>query len=205
MYIGHYMAWISAALLYAYQLKLDPTNTGVAPGPMAVSIAGFAGAVCVIVAGWTTANPTIYRAGLAFQIIFKNWSRSKVTLLAGALATAGAIFPALVMKLLDFVSIYGLILMPMGTVIFIDFWVLPKLGMKRFYAEVAGIKVNWAAGAAWLLALLVCLILNFQVGVHKFFLFIPAWFIAAVIYVIGSKMLQKNSLNKGAEHYENDM
>lgn len=193
MYIGHYMAWISAALLYAHQLMLDPTNTAVAPGPMAVNIIGFTGAVCVIVAGWTTANPTIYRAGLAFQIIFKNWSRFKVTILAGALATLGAIFPALVMKLLDFVSLYGLILMPMGTVIFIDFWVLPKLGMKSFYAEVAGLKVNWAAGLAWVLTLAICLVLIMGAGYDKFFMFIPAWFIAAIIYVVGSKMIQKNS------------
>jgi len=194
MYIGHYMAWISAALLYAHQLMLDPTNTAVAPGPMAVSIIGFTGAVCVIVAGWTTANPTIYRAGLAFQIIFKNWSRFRVTILAGALATAGAIFPALVMKLLDFVALYGLILMPMGAVIFIDFWVLPKLGLKRFYAEVAGIKINFAAGAAWLLVSITAWILYLQPGAveYKFFLFIPAWFITAIIYIVGSKMIQKN-------------
>jgi hypothetical protein len=29
----------------------------------------------VIVAGWTTANLTIYRAGLAFQAIVPRWSR----------------------------------------------------------------------------------------------------------------------------------
>ena len=192
MYVGHYMAWISAALLYALQLKIDPSNTAVAPGPMAVNIAGLAGAVCVIIAGWTTANPTIYRAGLAFQIIFKNWSRFRVTLIAGGLATIGAVFPALVMKLLDFVALYGLILMPMGTVIFIDFWLLPRLGMKRFYAEVSGINFNWAAGAAWVLTLCFCLLLNIGVNVEKFFLFIPAWFFAAVIYIIGSKIVQKH-------------
>lgn len=193
MYIGHYMAWICAALLYAVHLENYPGDTSIAPGPLAKDIAGLAGVVCVIIAGWTTANPTIYRAGLAFQIIFKKLSRSKVTLIAGGVATAGAIFPALMMKLFAFVALYGLILMPMGTVIFIDFWVLPKLGMKRFYAEVAGIKINWAAGVAWVLTLCICLALIFGAGYDKFFLFIPAWFIAAIIYVIGSKMIQKNN------------
>ncbi|MGB3618890.1 MAG: hypothetical protein WBA12_12285, partial [Catalinimonas sp.] len=90
MFVGHYMAWIAAALLYAVQLNQDPTNTAVAPGPMAYAAAGMAGALCVIVAGWTTANPTIYRAGLAFQTLFPTWSRAKVTLLAGGVATLGA-------------------------------------------------------------------------------------------------------------------
>lgn len=194
MYVGHYMAWISAALLYAVQLQNNPADTAVAPGPMAVNIAGLAGAVCVIIAGWTTANPTIYRAGLALQIIFRKWSRFRVTLITGAIATIGAIFPALVMKLLDFVALYGMILMPMGTVIFIDFWVLPKLGMKRFYAEVTGTSFNWAAGAAWILTLCCYWILYVQFHIANFFLFIPGWFIAAVLYIIGSKLYQKPSL-----------
>jgi purine-cytosine permease-like protein len=193
MYVGHYMAWISAALLYALHLRLNPGDTSIAPGPLAYNIAGFAGAVCVVIAGWTTANPTIYRAGLAFQIIFRKLSRSKVTLIAGGVATAGAIFPALMMKLLDFVSLYGLILMPMGTVIFIDFWVLPKLGLKSFYAELTGISFNWAAGAAWILTLCICMALFLLANVDKFFLFMPGWFIAAIIYIIGSKLIQGNN------------
>jgi purine-cytosine permease-like protein len=194
IYIGHYMAWICAALLYALQLKANPANTAVAPGPMAVNIAGLAGAVCVVIAGWTTANPTIYRAGLAFQIIFKKWTRFKVTLLVGILATAGAVFPALVMKLLDFVALYGLILMPMGTVIFLDFWMLPKLNLKSFYAERAGITFNWAAGAAWILTLGVCLVLYVYGNLEKFFLFLPAWFVAALLYIAGSKLIQRKEL-----------
>jgi len=191
MYVGHYMAWISAALLYALQLKANPADTTVAPGPMAVNIAGLAGAACVIIAGWTTANPTIYRAGLAFQILFRKWSRFRVTLIAGSLATFGAIFPALVMKLLDFVALYGLILMPMGTVIFLDYWVLPKLNLKSFYAEAAGIVTNWAAAGAWILTLCLCLALFLLGGIEKFFLFIPGWFIAAVLYIAGSALIQR--------------
>ena len=193
MYVGHYMAWISAALLFALQLQTDPTNTTVAPGPMAVNIAGLAGAVCVIIAGWTTANPTIYRAGLAFQVLFRKWSRFKVTLVAGSLATIGGIFPALVMKLHDFVALYGLILMPMGAVIFLDYWVLPKLNLKRFYAEATGITMNWAAGAAWILTLIFCLALYLLAGIENFFLFIPGWFIAAVLYIAGSMIMQRRT------------
>lgn len=196
MYLGHFMAWIAAALLYAVQLHHDPTNTTVAPGPMAFRVAGLAGAVCVIVAGWTTANPTIYRAGLAFQTLFPKLSRAKVTLIAGALASAAGIFPALVMKLLDFVALYGLILMPMGAVIFIDFYLMPKFNMIQNYAEKTKLSFNWSAFVTWTATLIICVLMNQIYGVEVFFLGLPGWFIAAVIYLVMSKLYQKPNLVK---------
>ena len=35
MYLGHFLAWIAASILYAYQLHLDPNDTNVLPGPLA--------------------------------------------------------------------------------------------------------------------------------------------------------------------------
>ncbi len=192
MMVGHYMAWIAASLLYAVQLSRDPSNTTVAPGPMAFYAAGLAGAICVVIAGWTTANPTIYRAGLAFQTLFPRRSRSQVTVLAGIVATFGACFPALVMKLLDFVALYGLILMPMGTVIFIDHYLMPRMGLQQNYAERSGVTFNWAAGLTWVVTLLVCVGLNIFVGIEIFFLGLPGWFVAALLYIGISKMYQRS-------------
>ncbi len=109
---------------------------------MAYQACGIAGLICVIVAGWTTANPTIYRAGLAFQAIVPRSSRFVVTLVTGAIATIAGMFPAIAMQLLGFVAIYGMILMPMGAVIFVDFWLLPKLGLRSSYAEFSGTPVQ---------------------------------------------------------------
>ena len=36
-------------------------------GHVAYSALGAMGALCVVLAGWTTANPTLYRAGLALH------------------------------------------------------------------------------------------------------------------------------------------
>ena len=193
MYVGHFMAWISASILYAYQLHLDPADTDVLPGPLAYRAAGLAGLLCVIIAGWTTANPTIYRAGLAFQALSPKSSRFKVTLITGAVATLAGMFPAIAMKLLDFVAIYGMILMPMGAVIFVDFWLIPKLGLRSSYAELSGHSFNWAAGAAWLLTLAVCLVAVFSIGRWSlWFASLPGWFIAALLYIVLSKFYQKN-------------
>jgi purine-cytosine permease-like protein len=78
MYVGHYMAWLAAALMLAAQIKLTQSADPV-PGPMAFNVVGIEGIICVVVAGWTTANPTIYRAGLAFQAMLPGTSRLSMT------------------------------------------------------------------------------------------------------------------------------
>ncbi len=191
MYVGHFMAWISASILYAYQLHLDPTDTDVLPGPLAYRAAGLAGLLCVIIAGWTTANPTIYRAGLAFQAIFPKRSRFTVTLITGGVATLAGMFPAIAMKLLGFVALYGLLLMPMGAVIFVDFWLIRKFGLKSNYAEISRKSFNWAAGLAWLVTLGICWMLVQNTNLQIYFVSLPGWFIAAVLYIALSAFYQK--------------
>jgi purine-cytosine permease-like protein len=192
MYVGHFMAWIAASLLYAYQLHQDPTNTDVLPGPLAYQACGIAGLVCVIIAGWTTANPTIYRAGLAFQAIMPSRSRFAVTLGTGAIATIAGLFPAIAMKLLGFVAIYGMILMPMGAIIFVDHYLFKRCGLIPYYAEQSGSRFNWAAGLTWFLTMGACVALVRAADVQIFFVSLPGWFIAALLYLVLSKFYQQN-------------
>jgi purine-cytosine permease-like protein len=198
MYVGHFMAWLSASVLYALQLHQDPANIDVHPGPMAYKACGIAGVVCVIIAGWTTANPTIYRAGLAFQAIVPRTSRFTITLLTGAIATIAGMFPAIAMQLLGFVAIYGLLLMPMGAIIFTDFWLFKKLGLQPYYAERSGITFNWAAGITWFLTLAICwtlvlsdITIEGTKPFQKWFVALPGWFLAMALYIVFSKMYQQ--------------
>ena len=89
MYIGHYFAWIVAGCMYAVQLQTDPTNTSVAPGPIAKLVGGTFGLVIIIIAGWSTANPVIYSSGLALQHIFPKVHAWMSTIIVGLVATAG--------------------------------------------------------------------------------------------------------------------
>ncbi|MFA5293359.1 MAG: hypothetical protein WC496_10035 [Phycisphaerae bacterium] len=191
MYLGHFFAWIAASILYAYQLHINPENTDVLPGPMAYRAAGITGLICVIIACWTTANPTIYRAGLAFQAIIPKSSRFAVTIATGLIATVAGMFPAIAMKLLNFVALYGMLLMPMGAVIFVDFWLLKKFGLRSNYAEISKKTFNWAAGLSWFVTLGVCWWLVIYGGVQIFFVSLPGWFITAILYVVLSKIYQK--------------
>jgi purine-cytosine permease-like protein len=190
MFLGHFIAWMAASILYALQLRTDPSNTAVLPGPMAYQACGIAGLICVVVAGWTTANPTIYRAGLAFQAIAPKSSRYRVTLLTGAIATVAGAFPGIAMKLLDFVALYGLVLMPMGAVVFVDFWLSGRLGFSRNWAERRGTSFNLAAALAWWVTLAVCLWIVLSGRLQIYFVGLPGWFIAAAVYAVMSRIIQ---------------
>ncbi len=191
VFLGHYIAWIASGILYSLFLIESNNSLTFAPGPIAYEAAGIAGAICVVIAGWTTANPTLYRAGLAIQSINPNWKTWKVTLFVGLITTIAACFPALVMRLLEFVALYGLILMPLGAVIFIDVYVLEKLGLKSNYAELRKSKLNPAVAITWFITLSICILLNIFAGIEIFFLGLPGWFIAVIIYIISSKLTQK--------------
>jgi len=181
MFLGHYVAWICSGILCA------AANVTIAPGPIAYMGAGIAGAACVVIAGWTTANPTLYRAGLALQTVTPNWKRWKVTLAAGLITTIAACFPALVMKLLDFVMLYGLILMPMGAVLFTDFHIFPKLGLKQNFAELSRSAFSWPAALSWGISLLIVFILP----LHLYFKGLPGWFLTITLYMVLSYFEQR--------------
>src|SRR5690554_5338673 len=95
------------------------------------------------------------------------------------------------MRLLEFVALYGLILMPVGAVIFIDVYVLEKMGLRKNYAELTSSSFNWSVGITWILTLTLCLIMNLAMGIEIFFLGLPGWFVAVVIYLICSKVFQR--------------
>lgn len=192
MFVGHYMAWIAAAFMLAAQIKMTG-NTTPNPGIMAANVAGIAGIVCVVVAGWTTANPTIYRAGLAFQAMVPGSSRTTMTLVAGGVATIAGVFPAFAFKLLDFVGFYGTVLAPMGAVIFADWYFARKAGFNQFAAEKTGQGLNPAVLLAWLLPVATATYLIKFVGISSWFCILPCWIATAILHVIFSKTFNKTA------------
>lgn len=188
MYVGHYMAWISAALLYAVYVRTPEAQAllqqglapSVAPGPLAYNAIGVFGIVAVVIAGWTTANPTIYRAGLAFQAIIPKASRFWVTVLAGVLATVAGLFPAFAMKLLDFVAIYGYVLAPMGAIVAFDHF----FGLRQKLGDYTGTGINWKVFLAWVVPPVIFYIISVSMGIFLSFLTLPAWLLSGVLYLM---------------------
>lgn len=182
MYVGHFMAWIAAAFMLAAQIKLQRDGNPV-PGPMANNVAGIAGILCVIVAGWTTANPTIYRAGLAFQGILPGTTRFKATLVAGAVATIAGVFPAFAWKLLGFVGLYGTILAPVGAIIFFDWYFRRDGKAESIHAAVPASSFSLPVFFAWLLPVGTAIYCMKALGIAAWFFPLPCWIACGLLYL----------------------
>ena len=69
------------------------------------------------------------------------------------------------------------------------------MGLTQYYAEHRSLKINWAAGIAWIGTVVICLALvksgnpMFQI----FFVALPGWFIATALYIGISKLTQKGA------------
>ncbi len=190
MFLGHYMAWICASFMLAAQIKLTG-DISANPGALAWSAVGWTGIICVIVAGWTTANPTIYRAGLAFQSLFPSGSKAYYgVILAGIIATIAGIFPALSGKLLDFVGLYGTILGPMGGVIFVNHYLAKKMDFTQDFANVKGASFNMSVLLAWVIPVALGLYFIFGKGLFPAYAVIPCWIGSSLLYVLFMKILK---------------
>jgi NCS1 family nucleobase:cation symporter-1 len=189
MYLGHYLAWICAGIMGATAaLAMNTILPNLDSGEIAFFVLGTTGAVAVVIAGWTTSNPTLYRAGLALQVITPNWPRWVVTLIAGTITTIIACFPFVFTKLLDFVGIYGLLLAPVGSIVIIEHYVFPKLGYTRYWTSIQDKLLNWPALVSWFIAIVFGYFFWINEIIHLFFLFIPVWLLTALLYLVLSPL-----------------
>lgn len=184
MFLGHYVAWICAGLMgAAAALLLKTPLAQLDSGAIGFSMLGSAGALAVLLSGWTTAMPTLYKAGLAFQAVTPDWPRGKVTAIAGAVTTTIACFPFVFAEMLNFVGLYGLLLLPIGAIVFAEHWVFPKVGLERFWIYRRQRHVNWPAFVTWFVAIGMSMFLWQVANLHLFFLFLPCYFVSLGLYV----------------------
>ena len=203
MFIGHYLAWVCAGIMGAgAALLVSSTISQMDAGAVAYQALGVAGILAVIIAGWTTSNPTIYRAGLAFQSLNYKWSLTRVTLVTGVVTTAIACFPFVFTKLLSLVGIMGLMLVPVGAIIVTEHWIMPKLGMTRYWSSYRKNNTNIAAVVTWFASLALAFFLEQSGTLHLFFLLIPVWIFATVTYLLLASMLGARDTYKEAEPAE---
>jgi len=189
MFLGHYLAWICAGMMGvgAAVILIRPLPT-IDAGEVGYQALGVAGIIAVIIAGWTTSNPTLYRAGLALQAITPNWSRAKVTAAAGTITTIVACFPFVFTRLLDFVGIYGLLLAPAGAIVVTEHWIFPRIGFTRYWTSYRKLLLNWPALLSWAIAVGFALFLERTGILHLFFLFLPVYVLTSALYIVLSSM-----------------
>ncbi len=194
MFIGHFAAWIAAGIMgagAAYVMKTPLPQLDA--GGVAFQALGAVGILAVVIAGWTTSNPTIYRAGLAFQSLNPKWSREKVTLVVGVITAIIACSPFVFSQLLGFLGIMAVIMAPIGAIIFAEHYLFKRMGMTRYWRVGRGDNINMPAAITWILSALIAYILGSVFSIHIFFLFIPTWVVALILYPLLSSFMGAKS------------
>jgi len=183
MMFGHYVAWIAAGIMGAgTAVIIGKSIVELDPGDVAYYALGWSGFVIVIVAGWTTAITNLYRAGLAAQAIFSNHSRSRTTLLVGLVTISVACFPFVFTQILPLLTYAGLLVVPVGAIVFAEHQIFPRIGYTRYWLSYRQLSFSTPAVASWGLGLVFGFGLNALNVMSFFYLFIPTWIFTILIY-----------------------
>ncbi|KGL63406.1 purine-cytosine permease family protein [Polaribacter sp. Hel1_85] len=209
MMFGHYVAWISAGIMGAgAAIILGKTIVELDPGDVAYYALGWSGFVIVIVAGWTTAVANLYRAGLAAQAIFQKQSRKKTTIIVGLVTMIVACFPFVFSQILPLLTYAGLLVVPVGAIVFAEHQIFPKIGYTRYWSHYRQLTFSTPAIASWGLGLVFGFGLNALNVMSFYYLFIPTWIFTILIYTFlagryGAKDKYPEAANKEKIYYQN--
>ncbi|PHI20789.1 hypothetical protein CEQ90_05350 [Lewinellaceae bacterium SD302] len=185
MMFGHYVAWIAAGIMGAgAAVILGKSIVELDPGDVAYYALGWSGFVIVIVAGWTTAITNLYRAGLAAQAIFYNHSRKKTTIVVGLVTVVIACFPFVFSQILPLLTYAGLLVVPVGAIVFAEHQIFPKIGYTRYWSSYRKLTFSLPAIASWGLGLVFGFGLQALDIISFYYLFIPTWFFTMVVYTL---------------------
>lgn len=189
MFIGHFFAWISAGIMGATaSILLSTPLSALDSGEVTFAVLGYSGLLGVIIAGWTTANPTFYRVTLSLNAIFKKLSHKQVTYIAGCLITLAACFP-IVQRASDILTFLGLAVEGVGAICITEHYIFPKIGYTRYWNMYRKKDVNWAATISWGISILFVIVMIITQPIHQNFWFIPNYIIPMVSYIILAGMM----------------
>ena len=183
MLFGHYIAWIAAGIMGAgTAVILGESIVQLDPGDVAYYALGWSGFVIVIVAGWTTAITNLYRAGLAAQAIYTNHSLRKTTMIVGVAMIIVACFPFVFSQILPLLTYAGLLVVPVGAIVFTEHQIFPKIGYTRYWSKFQEYKNSSPAVLSWIIGLIFGFGLNALDVMSFYYLFIPTWFFTILVY-----------------------
>lgn len=188
MLFGHYIAWISAGIMGAgTAVILGKSITELDPGDVAFYALGWSGFIIVIIAGWTTAITNLYRAGLATQAIFTTISRSTATMIVGIAMIFVACFPFVFTQILPLLTYAGLIVVPIGAIVFAEHQIFPKIGLTRYWLFYQKKQTSIPAVISWMVGLIFGFGLNMLNVISFYYLFLPTWVLTIIVYTLLSK------------------
>nr|WP_299071730.1 hypothetical protein [uncultured Allomuricauda sp.] len=188
MLFGHFIAWIAAGIMGAgTAVLLKKSIVDLDPGDVAYYALGLSGFVIVIIAGWTTANANLYRAGLAAQAIFTKYSRKTTTMAVGVVTVVVACFPFVFSQILPLLTYAGLLVVPVGAIVFAEHVIFPRIGLTRYWVSYKNLNHSTPAVASWGLGLVFGFGLNALNVMSFYYLFIPTWIFTILLYTLLAK------------------
>jgi len=203
MLFGHYIAWIAAGIMGAgTAVILGKSIVQLDPGDVAYYALGWSGFVIVIVAGWTTAITNLYRAGLAAQAVYSSQSRRKTTMIVGVAMVVVACFPFVFSQILPLLTYAGLLVVPVGAIVFAEHQLFPRIGYTRYWSKFQNYKHSTPAILSWILGLVFGFGLNMLDVMSFYYLFIPTWFFTIAIYILIAGRYGANKSYPEAEEQE---
>ncbi|HLQ73192.1 MAG TPA: cytosine permease [Bacillota bacterium] len=137
---------------------------------------------------WTTNDNALYASSLGLSNITKI-SRKKVVIFNGLLGTILASW--LYLHFVDFLTILGSALPPIGAIILADFFILRR-GNYKPYEGMAFRSINWIAIVAWGAGVISALVIP---GIPP----INALLGAGVVHVVLTKVLEKDDITVNVE------
>ena len=184
MFIGHFFAWTMAAVMgTAAAAVLNLSMSQLDPGLTTNTIFGLTGICAVVVAGWTTANPTVYRTALSLNSCFPKLTHKQSTYIVGMIMTVLACFPA--MQNIPMIAlILAWVTVGVGMMCMVEEFVFPKLGYTKYFSMYKEMKVNKAALITWIVSMAFAFI-SFGTGLlDRYYISIPEAIISIVLYIV---------------------
>lgn len=193
MFIGHTMAWCMAGLMGALAATALQRNIlTIDSGDVAFQALGYIGLLAVLLAGWTTSNPSFYRAGVAFQALSGGASRKKTTIVAGVIGMVIGCFPFVFQYWMPLLAYVNLLSLPIGGILVAEFFILPKMNIARCWSEIKGQSLSKPAAITWGLTVVLSYVAILSGLIDLFFAFIPAFVFSMVIYLLMVKAEAKH-------------
>tara|TARA_R110002033_G_scaffold368_5_gene3790 strand:+ start:1233 stop:1910 length:678 start_codon:yes stop_codon:yes gene_type:complete len=95
-----------------------------------------------------------------------------------------ACFPFVFTQMLPLLTYAGLLVVPVGGIVFAEHVLFPKIGLTRYWAKYQNLTKSTPAIASWALALVFGFGLNTLDIISFYYLFIPTWIFTIIIYTL---------------------
>ena len=115
-----------------------------------------------------------------------------------------ACFPFVFSQILPLLTYAGLLVVPVGAVVFAEHQIFPKIGYTRYWSKFQDYKSSTPAVLSWILGLIFGFGLNMLDVMSFYYLFIPTWFFTIFVYIFLAGRYGANKKYPEGEKKEGD-